>query len=114
MKVKEESEKAGFKLNIQKMQIMASGPITSWQTDGEKNGTMTGFIFLGFKITADCDCSHKIKGRILPGRKTITNLDSVLKSSSITLLTRVHIVRAMVLVVVMHGCERWTMRKAER
>ena len=90
MKVKEESEKAGFKLNIQKMQIMASGPITSWQTDGEKNGTMTGFIFLGFKITADCDCSHKIKRCLCLGRKAMTNLDSILKSRDTTLLTKVH------------------------
>ena len=88
MKVKEESEKAGFKLNIQKMQIMASGPITSWQTDGEKNGTMTGFIFLGFKITADCDCSHKIKRCLCLGRKAMTNLDSILESRDITLLTK--------------------------
>ena len=90
MKVKKESEKAGFKLNIQKMQIMASGPITSWQTDGEKNGTMTGFIFLGFKITADCDCSHKIKRCLCLGRKAMTNLDSILKSRDTTLLTKVH------------------------
>ena len=89
MKVKEESEKAGFKLNIQKMQIMASGPITSWQTDGEKNGTMTGFIFLGFKITADCDCSHKIKRCLCLGRKAMTNLDSMLRSRDITLPTKV-------------------------
>jgi len=113
MRVKEKSEKAGLKLNVQKTKIMASSPITSWQINGEKVKVVTDFIFLGSKITADCDCSHKIKRRILPGRKAMTNLDSVLKSSSITLLTRVHIVKAVVLLVVMHGCERWTMRKAE-
>ena len=114
MRVKEKSEKAGLKRNVQKTKIKASSPITSWQINGEKVKVVTDFIFLGSKITADCDCSHKIKRRILPGRKAMPNLDSVLKSSSITLLTRVHIVKAMVLQVVMHGCERWTMRKAER
>ena len=113
MKMKEENEKAGFKLNIQKMQIMASGPITSWQTDGEKNGTMTGFIFLGFKITADIGYSHEIKRCLLLGRKVMINLDNILKSKDVTLMTKVHIVRAMVSPVVMYGCESWTIKKAE-
>ena len=110
MKVKEESEKVGLKLNIQKTKIMASGPITSWQIDGE---TVTDFIFLGFKITADGDCSHEIKRRLLLGRKALTNLDSILKSRVITLPTKVHLVRAMVFPVVMYGCESWTVKKAE-
>ena len=111
MKVKEESEKAALKLNIQKTKIMASGPITSWQIDGEIMETVTDFIFLGSKITADGDCSHKIK-RLL-GRKAMTNLDSVLKSRDITLLTKVYLVKAMVFPVVMYGCESWTIKKAE-
>ena len=113
MKVKEESEKAGLKLNIQKTKIMASGPITSWQTDGEKVETVTDFIFLGSKIIADGDCSHEIKRCLLCGRKAMTNLDSVLKSRDITLLTKVHIVKAVVFPVVMYGWESWTIRKAE-
>ena len=113
MKVKEESEKAGLKLNIQKTNIMASCPIISWQIDGETVETVTDFIFLGPQITADSDCSHEIK-RCLPlGRKAMTNLDSVLKSRGITLLTKVHLVKAMVFPVVMYGCESWTMKKAE-
>ena len=104
MKVKEESEQVGFKLNIQKTKIMASGPITSWQIDGETVEIVTDFIFLGSKITADGDCSHEIKRRLLLGRKVITNLDSILKSS-ITLPTMVHLVKAMVFPVVMYGCE---------
>ena len=110
MKVKEESEKAGLKLNIQKAKIMASGPITSWQTDGE---TVTDFISLGSKITADGDCSHEIKRRLLLGRKVVTNLDSILESKDITLPTKVCLVKAMVFPVVMHGCESWTVKKAE-
>ena len=113
MKVKEESEKAGLKLNIQKTKIMASGPITSWQTYGEKVETVTDFIFLGSKIIADGDCSHEIKRCLLCGRKAMTNLDSVLKSRDITLLTKVHIVKAVVFPVVMYGWESWTIRKAE-
>ena len=113
MKVKK-SEKAGSKPNIQKTKIMASGPITSWQTDGETMETVTDFIFLGSKITADGDCSHEIKRRLLLGRKPMTNLDSILKSRDITLLTKVHIVKAMVFPVVMYGCESWTIKKAER
>ena len=113
MKVKEESEKAGLKLNIQKTKIMASGPITSWQTDGEKVETVTDFIFLGSKITADGDCSHEIKRCLLCGKKAMTNLDSVLKSRDITLLTKVHIVKAMIFPVVMYGWESWTIWKAE-
>ena len=113
MKVKEEGEKAGLKLNIQKTKIMASGPITSWQTDGETVETVTDFIFLGSKITADGDCSHEIKRHILLGRKVMTNLDSVLKSRDITLLTKVCLVEAMVFLVVMYGCESWTIKKAE-
>ena len=110
MKVKEESEKAGLKLNIQKMKTMASGPITSWQIDGE---TVADVIFLGSKITADGDCSHKIKRCLLLGRKVMTNLDSILKSRGITLPTKVHLVKAMVFPVVMYGCEIWTVKKAE-
>ena len=105
MKVKEESEKVGLKLNIQKMKIMASGPITSWQIDGEKMETVADFIFLGFKITAGGDCRHEIKRRLLLGRKAMTNLDSILKSRDITLPTKVCLVKAMVLTVVMYGCE---------
>ena len=107
MKVKEESEKAGLKLNIQKTKIMASGSITSWQIDGETMETVTDFIFLGSKITADGDCSHEIKRRLLLGRKVMTNLDSILKSRDITLLTKVCLVKAMVFPVVMCGCESW-------
>ena len=113
MKVKEKNEKAGFKLNIQKTSIMASGPITSWQIDGETVETVTDFIFLGSKVTADGDCSHEIKRRLLLGRKIITNLDSKLKSRDITLSTKVHLVNAMVFPVVMYGCESWTIKKAE-
>ena len=109
MKVKEESEKAGLKLNIQKTKIMTSAPITSWQIDGE---TVTDFIFLGSKITADSDCSHEIKRRLLLRRKVMTNLDSILKD--ITLPTKVHLVKAMVFPVAMYGCESWTVKKAER
>ena len=114
MKVKEESEKAGLKCNIQKMRIMASGPITSWEIDGETVETMTDFIFLGSKITADGDCSHEIKRCLLLGRIIMTNLDSMLKSRDITLLTKVCLVKAMVFPVVMYGCESWTVKKAER
>ena len=110
VKVKEESEKAGLKLNIQKTNIMASGPITSWQTDGK---TMTDFIFLGSKITADGDCSHEIKRHLLLGRKAVTNLESILKSRDISLLTKVHLVKAMVFSVVLYGCESWTIKKVE-
>ena len=110
MQVKEESEKVGLKLNIQKMKIMASGPITSWQIDGE---TVADFIFWGSKITADGDYSHEIKRRLLLGRKVMTNLDSILKSTDITLFTKVHLVKAMVFPVVMHGCESWTIKMAE-
>ena len=112
MKVKEESEKAGLKLNIQKAKIMASGPITSWQIDGETMETVTDFIFLGSKITADGDGSHEIKRRLLLGRKAMTNLDSILKSRDITLPTEVCLVKAMVFPVVMYGCESWTVKKA--
>ena len=112
MKVKEESEKAGLKLNIQKVKIMASSPITSWQIDG-KTETVTDFIFLGSKITADSGCSHKIKRHLLLGRKAVTNLDSILKSRDINLLTKIHIVKAMVFPVVIYGCETWTIKKAE-
>ena len=108
MKVKEESEKVGLKLNIQKTKIMASGPITSWQTDGETVEIVTDFIFWGSKITADGDCSHEIKRCLLPGKKVMTNLDSILKSRDITLPTKVHVVKAMVFPVVMYGCESWT------
>ena len=112
-KVKEESEKVGLKLNIQKTKIMASGPITSWQIDGETEETVTDFIFLGFKITADGDCSHEIKRGLLLGRKVMTNLDSILKSIDITLPTKVCLVKAMVFPVVMYGCESWTIKKSE-
>ena len=107
MKVKEESEKVGLKLNIQKTKIMASGPITSWQIDRETMETVTNFIFLGSKITADGDCSREIKRRLLLGRKAMTNLDSILKSRDITLSTNVHLVKAMIFPVVMYGCESW-------
>ena len=110
MKVKEESEKVGLKLNVRKTKIMASGPITSWQIDGE---TVADFIFLGSKITADGDCSHEIKRRLLLGRKVMTNLDSILKSRDITLPTKVHLVKAMVFPVVIYGCESWAIKKAE-
>ena len=113
MKVKEESEKVGLKLNIQKMKIMASGPITSWEIDGEAVETVADFVFLGSKITADGDCSHEIKRLLLLGGKFITNLDSILKSRDITLPTKVHLVKAMVFPVVMNGCESWTVKKAE-
>ena len=113
MKVKEESEKVGLKLNIQKTKIMASGPITSWQIDGGKVKTMSGFIFLGSKSTVDGDCSHEIKRLLLLGRIPMTILDSVLKSRDITLLAKVHLVKAMVFPVVMYGCERWIIKKAE-
>ena len=113
MKVKKESEKANLKLNIQKMKIMASGPITSWQINREKVETVTDFIFLGSKITMDSDCSHEIKRCLLLGRKPMTNLDSVLKSRNITLPTKVHIVKLMVFPVVMYGCESWTIKRAE-
>ena len=114
MKVKEESEKPGSKLNIQKIKIMASGPITSWEIDGETEETVSDFISLGSKITADGDCSHEIKRRLLLGRKVMTNLDSMLKSRDITLPTKVHLVKAMVFPVVIYGCESWTVKKAER
>ena len=114
MKMEEESEKAGLKVNIQKAKTMASGPITSWQIDGETMEIVTDFIFLGSKITADGDCSHEVKRRLLLGRKFMTNLDSILKSRHITLPTKVHIVKAMVFPVVMYGCESWTLKKAER
>ena len=113
MKVKEDSEKVGLKLNIQKTKIMASGPITSWQIDGEKVETVTDFIFWGSKITADGDCSDEIKRHLLLGRKAMTNLDSILKSRDITLPTKVHLVKAVVFLVVMYGCESWTIKKAE-
>ena len=109
----EESEKVGLKLKIQKTKIMASGPITSWQIDGETVETVADFIFLGSKIAADDDCSHEIKRCIFLGRKVMTNLDSILKSRDITLPTKVHLVKAMVFPVVMHGCESWTIKKAE-
>ena len=122
MKVKEESEQAGLKLNIQKKKIMASSPITSWQNSGETVKTVTNFIWLGFKITADGDCSHEIKRHLLLGskamislllgRKVMTNLDSILKSRGITVATKVHLVKAMVLAEVMYGCESWTIKKA--
>ena len=114
MKMKEENEKAGLKLNIQKMKVMASSPITSWQIDGETMETVTDFMLLGSKITADGDCSHEIKRRLLLGRKAMTNLDSILKNRDITLLTNVRIVKAMVFSVVNYGCESWTIKKAER
>ena len=113
MKLKEESGKAGLKLSIQKMKTMASGPITSWQRDGETMETVANFVFLGSKITADGDCSHEIKRCLLLGRKVMTNLDSFLKSRDITLPTKVHLVKAVVFPVVMYGCESWTIKKAE-
>ena len=113
MKVKEESEQVGLKLNIQKAKIMASSPITSWQIDGETMETVTDFLFLGSKITANGDCSHEIKRRLLLGRNVMTNLDSILKSRDITSLTKIHLVQAMVFPVVMYVCESWTLKKAE-
>ena len=113
MKVKEESEKVGLKLNIQKIKIMASGPITSWQIDGETVETVSDFILGGSKILADGDCSHEIKRHLLLGRKVMTNLDSILKSRDMTLPTKVRLVKAMVFPVVMYGCESWTIKKAE-
>ena len=113
MKEKEESEKVGFKINIQKTMIMASGPITSWEIDGETVETVADFIFLGSRITADGDCSHEIKRRLFLGRKVITNLDSILKSRDITLPTKVHLVKAMVFPVVMYGHKSWTTKKAK-
>ena len=112
MKVKEESEKVGFKLNIQKTKIMASGPITSWEIDGETVETVSDFNFLGSKVTADCDCSHEIKRCLLPGRKVMTNLDSILKSRDSTLPTKVCIIKAMVFPVVMYGYDSWTIKKS--
>ena len=112
MEVKEESEQVALKLNIQKMKVMASCPITSWQIDGETVETVADFIFLGSKITADGDCSHEIKRCLLLGRKVMTNLDSILKSRDITLSTKVHLVKAMVFPVAMYGCESWTIKKA--
>ena len=112
-KVKEESEKAGLKVNIEKTKIMASGHITSWQIDGETMETVTVFISLGSKITADGDCSHEIKKHLLLGRKAMKNLDSILESRDVTMLTKVHIVRAMVFPVVMYGCDSWTIKEAE-
>ena len=114
MKVKQESEKVGLKFNIQKTNIMASSPITSWQIDGETVETVADFIFLGSKIAADGDCSHEIKRHLLLGRKVMTNLDSIFKSRDITLSTKVRLVNAMVFPVVMYGCESWTVKKAER
>ena len=114
MKAKEESEKVGLKLNIQKTKIMASGPITSWQKNGETVETVSDFIILGSKITADGDCSHEIKRHLLLGRKAVANLDSILKSRDITLSTNICLVKAMVFPVVMYGCESWTVKKAER
>ena len=113
MKVKEESEKVGLKLNIQKTKIMASGPITSWGIDGETVETVSDFILGGSKITEDGNCSHEIKRRLLLGRKVMTNVDSILKSKDITLPTKIHLVKAMVFPVVMFGCESWTVKKAE-
>ena len=113
MKVKEESEKVGLKLNIQKTRIVASGPITSWELDGERMETVSDFMFLGSKITADGDCSHEIKRRLLLGRKVMSNLDSIFKSRDITLPTKVRLVNAMVFPVVMYGCENWTVKKVE-
>ena len=113
MKVKEESAKAGLKLNIQKTRIMASSPISSWRMDGETMETVTNFIFLGSKITADGDCSHEIKRHLLLESKAMTNLDSILKSRDITLPTKIHLVKALVFPVVMYGCESWTIKKAE-
>ena len=114
MKAKKESEKAGLKFNIKKTKIMASSPITSWEIDGETVETVTDFIFLRSKITADGDCSHDIKRHLLPGRKVMTNLDSIFKSRDITLPTKFRLVKAMVFPVVMYGCESWTIKKAER
>ena len=114
MKVKEENEKVGLKLNIQKMKIMACGPITSWEIDGETVETVSDFILGGSKVTADGDCSHEIKRHLLLGRKVMTNLDSIFKSRDITLPSKVHLVKAMVFPVVMYGCESWTVKKAER
>ena len=114
MKVKKESEKVGLKLNIQKTKIMASSPIASWQIGGETVETVSDFIFWGSKITADGDCSHEIKGHLLLGRKVMTNLDSILKSRDITLLTKVRLAKVMVLPIVMYGCESWTIKKAEQ
>ena len=114
MKVKVESEKVGLKLNIQKTKVMAFGPITSWEIDGETVETVSDFSFLDSKITADGDCTHEIKQRLLLGRKVTTNLDSILKSRDITLPTKVHLVKAIVFPVVMYGCENWTIKKAER
>ena len=114
MKVKEESEKVGLKLNIQKSKAMASGPITSWEIDGETVETVADFTFFGSRTTADGDCSHEIKRRLLLGRKAMTNLCNILKSRDITLPTKVHLVKAMVFPVVMYGCETWTTKKAER
>ena len=113
MKVKEESEKVGLKLNIQKTKVMVSGPITSWQIDGETVETVADFIFMGSKITADGDCSHEIKTCLLLGRKVMTNLDSILKSRDITLSTKVHLVKAIVFPIVMYGCESWTIKKTQ-
>ena len=113
MRVKEESEKVGLKLSIQKMKIMASGPITSWEIDGETMETVFDFILGGFKITADGDCNHEIKRRLLLGRKVMTNLDSILKSRDITLSIKVHLVKSMVFPVVRYGCESWTIKKVE-
>ena len=113
MKVKEESEKVGLKLNIQKTKIMATSPISLWQIDGETMETVRDFTFWGFKITAVCDCSHEIKRVLFLGRKTMTNLDNTLKSKDITLLTKVHVVKAMVFLVVMYRCESWTIKKAK-
>ena len=113
MKVKVESEKVGLKLNIQKIKIMASGPIISWEIDGEAVETVSDFIFLGSKITADGDCSHEINRHLLLGRKVMTNLDSILKSRDISLPTKVHLVKAMVFPVVMYRCESWAIKKAE-
>ena len=112
-KVKEESENVGLKLNMQETKIMASGPITSWEIDGETVETVPDFIFFGSKITTDGDCSHEVKRRLLLGRKVMTNLDNILKSRDITLPTKVHLVKAMVFPVVMYGCESWTIKKAE-
>ena len=114
MKVKEKSEKVGLKFNIQKMKITASGPITSWEIDGETVETVSDFILGGSKITADGDCSHEVKRRLLLGRKVMTNIDSIFKSRDITLPTKVCLVKAMVFPVVMYGCESWTVKKAER
>ena len=113
MKVKVESEKVGLKLNIQKTKIMASGPITSWEIDGETVETVSDFIFFGSKTTADSDCSHEIKRHLFLGRKAMANLDSILKNRDITLLTNMHLFKTMVFLVVLYGCERWTIKKAE-